>query len=778
MQHCCVITALLVSPWLWSQEPLILYESSEGQNLAPHTFIFSEQSPNIDLDYVRKNQQLFGSNSSPYALDHGDGTVGSTWAKFTLHNAESEPLKIYLETNKIAFYGLTVYQLKENEWATFNYSVGLQDDPNQLRVNGLASEWTLAPGDNEFYLALNASPLVGVDLSVYPPRAYVEHVNIDSVLLNISRGVAIGLLFFNLFIYVQTRDKAYLYFSILIFTAIGRIAYEDGFAHTIFYSSTWWDSHAFFFFLCMYTGFGLLFHKEYLKLSKHSPLQSTLTSWCGGFYLICAILSLLDIVSIPLVGASMSLVSPYILISALLWAFTGHRPAIIYFIAVSVPALNFIFDASFLLDTENTLASQFWIDRVGTPLSMVLFAIGLADRINKLNAEKLEAEQVAMHAKAEAAAKNEFLAKISHEIRTPMNGVLGMSQLLKDTDLDEAQKQYNDIIHSSGISLLSIINDLLDYSKIEAGKLNLETIPFDIRALVADINVLFKPDIEEKNVPLKIMVSDSVPEILSGDPTRIRQLLINLVSNAYKFTSNGFIEIKISATTKPDTYKFAVSDTGIGIAKEETHLLFNSFSQLNVETARKYGGTGLGLAICSQLVEIMQGEIGVESIPGTGSSFWFTLELPETELINTELDSEIIESGEPLNILVAEDNHVNQLVVGGMLNRLGHNITILENGQQALECVTERHEEFDVVLMDCEMPVMDGYEASKLLREFEAEHQLENIPIIAVSAHAIPEHKLKSLEVGMNHHLSKPIQLGSLQSALEDRHQQTSAQSL
>lgn len=777
--HSSWILAVLATPLaLTAQEPLVFFESTEGKNIAANTLIFPAQSPNIDLEYVRANSQLLVPNSNPYTVDHEEKETSTIWGKFILHNAEAEPLTIYLETNKIAYHGLTIYQLTEDQPIVFEYSIGAEDNSNQLRVNGLSSQWTLEPGDNEFYFLADASSdFIPIDFSAFPSKAYIEHVSSSSMFLSTTRGIALGLLLFNLFIFIQTSDKAYLYYSLLIFTAISRIAYEDGFAQAIWHTSPWWESHAYLFFLCLFAGSGLFFHSAYLKLPDHSPFQAKFTTWWGSLYLACSVLYLVDLIPVRITVISVLLVSPYILVSALLWARTGFRPAIIYCIAVFVPLLGFIADGIYVLFPLGPPLNQFWFDRIGTPLSTILFAIGLADRINKLDSDKTEAERIALQAKAQTAAKSEFLAKISHEIRTPMNGILGMSQLLMKTGLSNSQKQYNNIIHSSGKSLLNIINDLLDYSKIEAGKLELETIPFELGQVVTDIEQLFKPSANEKNVPLVINLAPNVPEVVAGDPTRIRQLLINLISNAYKFTTDGQVQLQIESTTTEDTYRFTVSDTGVGIPEDELHMLFESFSQLHVDTARKYGGTGLGLAICSQLVGIMKGKIGVSSTLGSGSSFWFELELPFAQKLITELEETTEDSTEELNILVAEDNQVNQLVIKGMLDSLGHKTTMLENGQELLEHATANHGEFDAIFMDCEMPVMDGYKASELLRDFENSNSLDAVPIIAVSAHAILDHKEKSLQVGMNRHISKPIQFEDLKLALKDRHVQISSYS-
>lgn len=763
------IATLLFPDTLVAQPSLILDEASSGINIAPFVQVYTQSGLTSNIDPIDQNLDFFENNESTEYISHGDGTVDTTWIKFNLFNAESQTLDVYLEANTIALYSYSVFKDSELGWEEFHRSVFEPRDTEEIHVNAITSRWKLNPGDNQFYAALNAAEVIPVEIRAFPTKAYIEHINLESSLLNVLRGITLGLCLFNLFIFVQTRDRAYLYFSILTIAALGRTAYEEGLAQSMWSISVWWDIHAYFFFICIYTGFGLLFHSAYLKLKESSPFQAKLTQWWGGFYILSALLYLADLLPMVPVITSMALVSPYVLGSAFLWAMGGSRAAAIYFIAVSIPTLNFIIDFSFVLEYTNIPANQFWVDRIGTSLSLILFAIGLADRINTLNSEKLTAEKTALEAKAETAAKSVFLAKISHEIRTPMNGLLGMSQLLMNTRLTTIQKQYNDIIYSSGASLLHIINDLLDFSKIEAGKMELEVIPFDVQHLVDDVAVLFTLSAQEKQVPLEIRITSEVPARLAGDPMRLRQILINLINNAYKFTEKGKVKLTITSCEQSDAYRFTVSDTGLGISKSNQEALFKSFSQVGHDTARKFGGTGLGLAICSQLIELMKGKLGVQSVENQGSDFWFELSLPEHSeelIVLEEVDTEHQKT--QLNVLVAEDNKVNQIVIKGMLENLGHRITIKENGQEVLDAATSNHGEYDIVLMDCEMPVMDGYEASESLRAYEKLHELNPVPIIAVTAHATSDLRKKCIDVGMNSHLAKPIQLENLKVSIAE----------
>jgi signal transduction histidine kinase/ActR/RegA family two-component response regulator len=397
---------------------------------------------------------------------------------------------------------------------------------------------------------------------------------------------------------------------------------------------------------------------------------------------------------------------------------------------------------------------------------LVLPVLYAFHRTYKLYTESIETER------RQAQLKSQFLANMSHEIRTPMNGVIGMSMLLLKTQLDGEQKEYAQTIKDSGQALLHIINDILDLSKIEAGRMSMQLAPLSLPTLLNDTVAIIQPDARSKNLPVIVELVPELPRMVNGDAGRIRQVLLNLIANAVKFTQAGQVTIRVSREEGERTL-FEVIETGIGISLENCVKLFQPFTQVDSSDRREHGGTGLGLSISKRLVELMGGHIGVDSKQGSGSRFWFALPLPKVETLpviqpanpveELKLPAPAEELVQPERILIVEDNVVNQRLAMRFVGKLGYVPELAENGQQAVDMVLAS--KYALVLMDCQMPVMDGFTAAQEIRKRETGRPT---PIVAVTAKAMKEDEEQCLAAGMDAYLPKPLDLARLAQAIRE----------
>lgn len=411
----------------------------------------------------------------------------------------------------------------------------------------------------------------------------------------------------------------------------------------------------------------------------------------------------------------------------------------------------------------------------GSVVGYLLIALDIS-RLKEVEASLVQARDVAEQA---SRAKSAFLATMSHEIRTPMNGVIGMVQLLQQTKLDDEQREYAAVVLSSAESLLTIINDILDFSKVEAGKLSIERVPVNLPKLVTEVAAMFGPQAQARRISLTIRISDNAPAWVVGDSVRLRQVLVNLVGNAVKFTQEGGVQVLLEGAPQPGgkaSVRLSVIDSGVGMSPQAMKGLFAPFYQADSSVTRRFGGTGLGLSITHGLVSLMGGEIKVESTEGSGSAFHVALTLPVPVEIPDEAQGQVLAPIEgKAHLLIVDDNETNRIVAVQMLRKLGLSADTAEHGAAAIQQLKRAH--YDLVLMDCQMPVLDGYAATEQIRAGACGEALRKLPIIAMTANAVAGDRERCLEAGMNDYLAKPVAFDALRAVLQDWLSQVQGQS-
>ncbi len=861
-----------------------------------------------DFKLAKTNNPNFGFNRS------------TIWVKIPIHNTTN-----MVQERVISIHYAMIEHLRffyQSNTGDFHETItGLNYPYYQRPIESdyYAFPITLAAGEKQiFYIEVHSYTPFALPIRLTTFTQFTQFNSHKMLFTGIYVGIMIALILYNLFVFISTRDKAYLFYVFFAFgSAISSIIIL-GFGYQFWPNATLFNKHLATFSLGLLTVMMIQFCRYFLDTQSSMPnYDKVLKISLYVFSLIAIIITLGGFRHTAGLGYYASMTGATLIIGVIVLGIKYRIQSIIFFVlawgVLLATAPLAIYSVINILPHKPIFT---WIYQLGNAVEAILLSLALADRINTLKQEKVESLKLANEAKLLAESKSNFLATMSHEIRTPMNGILSMSDLLQNADLPPQSKHYAAVINQSGQALVTLINDILDHAKIESKKMRLEIIPFNLDQLIIDCLGIYTLNAKEKSITLLADIHPDVPTYLRGDPNRLRQILLNFLSNAIKFTNQGEITIQITIqeinhqdharNSKDTTLKIAVKDTGIGIKKPDINKLFQAYSQADKTTYRRFGGTGLGLTISRQLVELMKGEIGVVSNQGEGSEFWIKIPfgissskemheeplnlefLKNKSLLLIEENSHIAElirkqcdyynlqishaktkaaalnflannkqSNSPVdiilyqhqfpgisindiqleierkiswvlltevdqtpgstqnpmvktilekpftprqllsalltaiqpkikksvkkdlneletitfsdcNVLVAEDNEVNQLVIRSILGKFNIKPIIAANGLQALSKAKELHAILDVILMDVEMPKLDGLGATRQLRDYEKSHDLDELPIVGLSAHALSEHQDMCIEAGMNDYLTKPINQQALLQMLQE----------
>ncbi len=615
--------------------PLPVDAGTDQVDLGPYLEFFVDESGQLDARQVIAHGDAIAFRDLPGDAVNFGFSPHRYWFRFRLQNLEPKDLQLFLE---VRYPLIDHMQLHEVLPAGGVHTVPLGDmqpfSERPVQHHLFTVPLQLAAGETRlYYLEVQTTSSVNLPLFLSAEIPFLESVHDTQLLVGLYYGVVVGLLIYNLFIYVTTRERAFLFYVFYLFATLGYATGLDGIQFRMLPDAMNWQRYSVNVFVNLATFLMFLFTFDVLDLWRRRD-------WIFHALTIFMVLNVVAILNHLYLDSHLAL--PVSVITGLL-SFVllmivgfvrmkeGHRPARTFVLAFVV----FLFFASLTVLGALGVLEIYEFSRYGLKLSlalqMILLSLALGGLINQLKEKQFLARQEVVEAHAHSEATSEFLAKMSHEIRTPMNGVLGMAELMGDTDLDRDQDQYLRVIRSSGHALLSVINDILDISKIQAGKMEIEWIDCNLEELLDECMSVFALTAEEKNLSYLAFVAPDVPRALQLDPTRVRQVLLNLLGNAFKFTETGGVRIRVEPDPETGGLRVEVRDTGIGIPLDVQGKLFSSFAQADRSTTRRYGGTGLGLAISRHLVELMGGSLLLESEPGRGSTFWFRLPLLPAE---------------------------------------------------------------------------------------------------------------------------------------------------
>ncbi|EAR08758.1 hybrid sensor histidine kinase/response regulator [Reinekea blandensis] len=748
---------LLLSP-AWSQELLL------EDRPVPINGAWQVLNPDIEITSIEQALQRTDSDWQP--IDNPAGSVGMTegahWLKLSLNN-RSDIQRWYIVFNNRGINHVSGWWLTP-EGIIDTFTIGAARPYEDSRHLPLPQLNTPLPDTNGQSLVLLVKiehvGYLDVNGRLYPAEQAMIEFRQDGMIEWLFYGIYIAFLTLHLGLFLSSRDLSHLGYVAFVGSAFLFFLYAEGYTYSLFrYSSS-------LAYLIGQSSIALIsissafFTLTYLSLNRSrarwlmyaimilgaSFIAGRMVSKAFPILPLGSLLAILTFVVIPLISLHQHRhqQSPYALSFFLAWSLWSLLTAIVTLATFGVIRAD---------------VSMLWIYlKIAFAAHNLVLTWSVGLRMRELfNSRK--------QARAESEAKSNLIAQVSHEIRTPMNGIIGTSQLLEAHLHGKEAHHLNDVIFHSGTTLLTIINDLLDLSRLETGRIRLRPEPVDLRKLMGQVFQILNSQIKQKKLQYELTVSDHVPDWVELDPVRLRQVLLNIVGNAIKYTDQG--QVRMTADYRHPSLSIQIDDTGRGIP--ETHLksLFQPYVQVRQDAEEERKGTGLGLHIAQSLVDLMEGHLSLESTEGQGTTVQL---LVPTRIVDPPFtDKEPSQAAEvrTLRILIADDNPVNRTVLTGLLKRLGHQVTETCDGTQVVSEYFEHFEQYDVILMDCEMPQMDGFTATRKIREIEVAKHVSPIPILAVTAHSLETYGDEILASGMDGHLSKPVTLDALATALQ-----------
>ena len=781
---------------------------ADGLNLAPYLLYWRDKSAEASFETALEQVQRGSFKPLPQGAPNLGFKDGSFWFFLGLSNPFNYKRQLILEVDYAVLDNVEVFCYGPNQPPIY-YPAGdhIQYDSRPLLVRNFVFPLTLDAFQTlECLVHLQTTTNVLLPLRLYDNFSYIERSHWVERMLGAMYGVAMALLLYNLIQYVLTKKRVFLYFCLHVLGGTAYMTFMDGTCARYWIDLDLQDVGVPLA-ICLGIGSAVLFSSEFLDVKQTHTIWYRVGS--GIVYVIglLAALSLFAPLKIAhMLAAIMTLVvCGYLLLIGVIRHLEGYKPARVYLLGFGSVFVMVIW---IVLNIFLIRSDVRWITygvNLAWMFELVVLSVVISIRIKSIEMEHVNMNEQMRQIKDESHTKTEFLAKMSHEIRTPMNGVLGLVELMQETPLNKDQKRYINAIQNAGRGLLDVINDVLDFSRMEAGKMQLSEAQFGLQDMLSDACSIYEFDARQKGLELGCIIAPGTPLQLIGDNVRIRQILLNTLSNALKYTDHGYVHINVHLTDHIHNdrlvIRFEVEDSGVGIASEDQNRLFQSYSQVNPDNRSNRVSTGLGLAISQQLVQLMGGEMGVKSELGSGSCFWFDipLELPDDvnvadrPIVLDMFDGESVEHIAPaieqpnermrraedegeFKILLVEDNEINQNVMVEFLKKMNVFPDLAENGRAAIEKVQGRQNHYDLILMDCEMPVMDGYEAATRILKWQKSKGLQATPIIALTAHAMEKHRELALESGMVDFLVKPISYTQLHSVLS-RYLELKAQS-